>query len=112
LLDIVQGMWSRRGLLLLLAAFPACAQEDLVRKYCLGCHNAKLKTANLSLEQLTLEAHPGEWEKVLRRLKARQMPLATLPSTLLERHLAAARKIFAAAGVPPEEFANTNKPVY
>lgn len=72
-------MWFRLGSVLF-TAFLSFAQEDLVQKHCLGCHNAKLKTANLSLEQLSLEAHPGEWEKVLRRLKARQMPPAPLPA--------------------------------
>ncbi len=57
----------------------APADEQLVQRYCLGCHNSKLKTAGLSLESLSLEAHPGEWEKVVRRLRARQMPPASLP---------------------------------
>lgn len=55
------------------------AEEQLVQRYCLGCHNAKLKTAGLSLESLSIETHPGEWEKVVRRLRARQMPPAPLP---------------------------------
>ncbi len=61
----------------LFAQSPAEAQ--LVQRYCLGCHNSKMKTAGLSLENLSLEAHPGEWEKVVRRLRARQMPPAPLP---------------------------------
>lgn len=69
--------------LLYLLAFSLGAQtfpeEALVQRYCLGCHNAKLKTAGLSLEKLALETHPGEWEKVVRRLRARQMPPASLP---------------------------------
>ncbi len=67
----------------ILVAASLCAQapadEKLVQRYCLGCHNSKLKTAGLSLESLSLEAHPGEWEKVVRRLRARQMPPAPLP---------------------------------
>jgi hypothetical protein len=55
------------------------AEEQLVQRYCLGCHSAKLKTAGLSLESLSIETHPGEWEKVVRRLRARQMPPAPLP---------------------------------
>lgn len=66
-------------LALLLIAASLFAQEALVEKYCLACHNDRLKTANLSLEKLGVEAHPGEWEKVVRRLRARQMPPQPLP---------------------------------
>ncbi len=67
------------AILLLAAGTFAFGQEELVEKYCLGCHNSKLKTAGLSLDKLSLEAHPGDWEKVVRRLRARQMPPAPLP---------------------------------
>ena len=74
---------TRSFIPLLLVAASLCAQtpaeEQLVQRYCLGCHNSKLKTAGLSLESLSIEAHPGEWEKVVRRLRARQMPPAPLP---------------------------------
>jgi hypothetical protein len=74
---------TRSFIPLLLVAASLCAQtpaeEQLVQRYCLGCHNSKLNTAGLSLESLSIEAHPGEWEKVVRRLRARQMPPAPLP---------------------------------
>lgn len=51
------------------------AHEELTRKNCLGCHNARVKSAGLSLEA------PGEveWEKALRRLRSRTMPPLGVP---------------------------------
>src|SRR5712691_7932895 len=52
-------------------------QRAVVDKYCVGCHNAKLKTANLLLDQLDL-AHLGDHaeigEKIIRKLRAGMMP--------------------------------------
>jgi mono/diheme cytochrome c family protein len=62
-------------------AANAAAQTALVNKYCIGCHNDKLKTANLSLQGLDL-TKPGDdaaWEKVLRKVSANQMPPMNLP---------------------------------
>ena len=49
----------------------------LVNQYCTTCHNDRLKTAELALDQLLanpLEDHAETWEKVVRKLRARQMP--------------------------------------
>jgi len=57
-------------------------ERALVNKYCVGCHNGKLKTAGLTLDAVGKEpvtSHPEIWEKVVRRLRARQMPPAGLP---------------------------------
>jgi len=54
----------------------------LARRYCLGCHNAQTKTPVLALEKLTAESpgnHAREWEKVVRKLRARQMPPMGVP---------------------------------
>ena len=67
--------------LLLLAAGIAvagCAQDRaLLDQYCVTCHNEKLKTGGLALDQLD-PAHPAEnavtWEKVVRKLRAGMMP--------------------------------------
>jgi mono/diheme cytochrome c family protein len=60
----------------------AAAQTALVAKYCVGCHNDKLKTAGLSLQGLDL-SKPGDdaaiWEKVLRKVGASQMPPLNMP---------------------------------
>ena len=46
-------------------------------RYCISCHNARLRTAELSLENLDL-SRAGEqaevWEKVVAQLRARAMP--------------------------------------
>jgi cytochrome c5 len=60
------------------AAVPDLATERaLVDQYCVVCHNAKLKTANLLLDDLDL-AHLGDHaeigEKVVRKLRAGMMP--------------------------------------
>jgi hypothetical protein len=83
----------RISLTIFLAAGPLClaapqappaaaAQTALVNKYCVSCHNDKLKTASLSLQGLDL-THPGNdaavWEKVLRKVSANQMPPMNLP---------------------------------
>ncbi len=60
----------------------AAAQNALVARYCVGCHNDKLKTAGISLQGLDL-SKPGDdaaaWEKVLRKVSANQMPPMNLP---------------------------------
>src|SRR5258707_8121391 len=44
----------------------------LLDKYCVGCHNDRLKTANLMLDKANVEdvgAATETWEKVLRKLR-------------------------------------------
>ena len=55
----------------------AISQQAVLNKYCLGCHNDKLKTASFSLtgtDVANVAAHTDLWEKVLRKLDGRQMP--------------------------------------
>ncbi len=70
-----------RSLLVLGAAcFTASGQTParaLVSKYCAGCHNQKLKTANLVLDNA--ENPPETWEKVIVKLRSRSMPPPGLP---------------------------------
>jgi uncharacterized protein DUF1592/uncharacterized protein DUF1588/uncharacterized protein DUF1587/uncharacterized protein DUF1585/uncharacterized protein DUF1595 len=45
--------------------------------YCVTCHNARLRTAALQLDTADVdhpEANPAIWEKVVRKLRARDMP--------------------------------------
>jgi hypothetical protein len=63
---------------------PALAQAPLeaVNKYCLGCHNERVKTGGFSLTPATArtpEEAPEVWEKVVRKLRTRSMPPAGLP---------------------------------
>src|SRR6266850_6309589 len=49
---------------------PAPELASLVSKYCVTCHNDKLKTADLSLQSLDLTnvpEHGQVWEKVARK---------------------------------------------
>ena len=52
-------------------------QRAVLDQYCVVCHNAKLKTANLLLDQLDLahlQDHAEIGEKVVRKLRAGMMP--------------------------------------
>jgi uncharacterized protein DUF1592/uncharacterized protein DUF1588/uncharacterized protein DUF1585/uncharacterized protein DUF1587/uncharacterized protein DUF1595/cytochrome c len=64
---------------------PKGGHSDVTRsldRYCITCHNAKLKTAGLSLEQVDASRvglDPEMWEKVARKLRTREMPPSGLP---------------------------------
>lgn len=55
----------------------------VVKGTCVQCHSAQMASANLNLETLltaqSLTAHRAEWDKVLRRLKAGEMPPPGIP---------------------------------
>jgi mono/diheme cytochrome c family protein len=59
------------------ATVDAAAERALLDQYCVSCHNARLKTAGLLLDELDL-AHLGEHaevgEKIVRKLRAGMMP--------------------------------------
>jgi mono/diheme cytochrome c family protein len=56
--------------------------RQLVTKYCVSCHNQKLKTANLALDAAD-SVHPFNsaetWEKVIVKLRSRAMPPPGIP---------------------------------
>jgi cytochrome c5 len=59
------------------AAPDVSTERALVDQYCVVCHNAKLKTANLLLDELDLghlAAHAEIGEKIVRKLRAGMMP--------------------------------------
>ncbi len=61
---------------------PPTPARALVTKYCVSCHNQKLKTANLMLDQADSVhvANSAEtWEKVIVKLRSRSMPPPGLP---------------------------------
>ena len=63
---------------------PAAAGSHAaaVNRYCVSCHNEKLKTGDLVLNNVDAEnpaAAPEIWEKVVRKLRARSMPPSPLP---------------------------------
>jgi Protein of unknown function (DUF1592)/Protein of unknown function (DUF1588)/Protein of unknown function (DUF1587)/Protein of unknown function (DUF1585)/Protein of unknown function (DUF1595)/Planctomycete cytochrome C len=72
----------------------------VIEKYCVTCHNERLKTAGLMLDKADVDhvgSNPEIWEKVVRKLRAREMPPAgssrpdaetyTAMSALLEKML-------------------------
>ena len=51
--------------------------RELVTRYCVACHNDRLKTANLALDKADAEqvSNSAEtWEKVVVKLRSRAMP--------------------------------------
>src|SRR5688572_1828139 len=61
----------------------------LLDKYCVTCHNDRLKTPNLSLQglDLTKVADPADvWEKVVRKLRAGVMPPPDTPRPALAEY--------------------------
>jgi mono/diheme cytochrome c family protein len=63
-------------------AATAATERAVIDQYCVSCHNNKLKTGNLALDQLDL-THLGDHaeigEKVIRKLRAGMMPPAGMP---------------------------------
>ena len=61
------------------------ASRQLLDRYCVGCHNDRTLTADLSLQHLDftaagqVEAETEAWEKVIRKLRTRAMPPAGRP---------------------------------
>jgi hypothetical protein len=67
---------------LLSAQTPAPSPRAFFDAYCIGCHNAKLKTAGLVLENLDLSkpaANAEVLEKVIGKLRAGSMPPPKMP---------------------------------
>jgi hypothetical protein len=66
----------------LYAATEGSDHRNTLNQYCVTCHNENLKTARLQLDHLDPENVSGneaQWEKVLRKLRNRQMPPAGMP---------------------------------
>jgi Protein of unknown function (DUF1592)/Protein of unknown function (DUF1588)/Protein of unknown function (DUF1585)/Protein of unknown function (DUF1587)/Protein of unknown function (DUF1595) len=55
----------------------AAADKPFVTRYCASCHNDRLKRGGLTLDAVATQdvsQNPEVWEKVLRKIRARQMP--------------------------------------
>jgi uncharacterized protein DUF1592/uncharacterized protein DUF1588/uncharacterized protein DUF1595/uncharacterized protein DUF1585/uncharacterized protein DUF1587 len=66
---------------------PFESQQALVKQYCLGCHNEKLKSGGMSLTELDLahvEKTPVLTEKVIRKLRVGLMPPVGSPRPAAE----------------------------
>src|SRR5579862_8103151 len=73
---------------ILIAAFAILPQQapqppaTVFTKYCLTCHNERLKTAGLVIDPASLNnvaANAEVWEKVVRKLRSNTMPPAGAP---------------------------------
>src|SRR5262245_16453778 len=56
---------------------PAADWQAALKRYCVTCHNERLKTAGLLLDSMDLSnvgEHAEQWEKVVRKLRTRAMP--------------------------------------
>ena len=54
----------------------------MVDRYCVGCHNFRLKTGGLALDGMNFQAvwdDAAVWEKALRKLRGHLMPPPGLP---------------------------------
>ena len=73
------GLW----LLATSAAFAAGPDyRAVLNKYCVVCHNQRLKTGGLTLDTMDLTqvpAHAEVWEKVIEKLRAHAMPPQGMP---------------------------------
>ena len=62
---------------MLARARTSAGRAEFIRTYCLDCHNSRLKTGGLVLEDVAtgnLNDRAGVWEKVVKRLGAEEMP--------------------------------------
>jgi hypothetical protein len=59
------------------AVLPVTPNQALINRYCVTCHNQKLRTAKLALDVLDL-THPEKdaltWERAIRKLRGGMMP--------------------------------------
>ena len=66
---------------------PVSSHRPVLDRYCVTCHNQKLKTAGLTLDDADI-ANPGAggevWEKVVRKLRTSTMPPPNMPQPSLE----------------------------
>src|SRR5438876_11400957 len=56
--------------------------QMVLNKYCVTCHNEKLHTAEIMLDKADIDQPTNNaaiWEKVLHKLRTREMPPARMP---------------------------------
>jgi hypothetical protein len=63
---------------------PSSSNRELLNKYCVTCHNQKLRTGGLSLDGSSLQdtdvaAASATWENVVKKLRSGAMPPAAAP---------------------------------
>src|ERR1700752_3333735 len=76
------AVWSSAGWQAKPPARPVLSPNAVFDRYCVTCHNQKLKTAGLMLDRMDLTQVPENaevWEKVIRKLRAGMMPPFGMP---------------------------------
>ena len=61
---------------------PSDGHRAVINSYCLSCHNSKAKAGGFELDAINTQDvgdHAEAWEKVVRKLRARQMPTSAVP---------------------------------
>ena len=80
---LASSFWLLTAGLSVLHAAPAVDPNgQVIKRYCIGCHNQRLKTGGLVLDGLDLSKAPASaaiWEKVVRKLRTNAMPPPGLP---------------------------------
>ena len=64
------------------AATPSSNNRAVLDRYCVSCHNERVKTANLMLDRVDVTdpgANPEVWEKVMRKVHIGTMPPPNMP---------------------------------
>ena len=76
------GIVLRQSAVAASASPSGASHRALLDRYCVTCHNARLKTAGLTLDTMDLSEIASQaevWEKVVRKLRSGSMPPASLP---------------------------------
>jgi hypothetical protein len=85
---MAQTLWRCLGAALIAGCVPDLLADEppsarsVIQQYCVGCHNAKLKTAGLVLDPMEIERigdHRDTWEKVAKKLRTGEMPPVGMP---------------------------------
>ena len=79
---IAARQWGPPHRRLLLPWLAESDRRQLLNRYCVTCHNERVKTADLKLDQVDADnpaAHAEVWEKVVHKLRTGTMPPSNMP---------------------------------
>jgi len=81
---VPKTLWIAAAVLGTMCSAALCSGQDrqLIDRYCVTCHNQRLKTAGLTLDTLDLAKIPADaetWEKLVLKLRTGAMPPAGMP---------------------------------
>jgi hypothetical protein len=75
-------MWAQQSKAASAVSTPILSQRQFLDRYCVGCHNERLRTGGMSLvsaDSAKPGAQPKLWENVVRKLRTGVMPPPTAP---------------------------------